>query len=256
MIQANALSVYLTANSKALVQNIKLSLAKGELLAIVGPNGAGKSTLLRAIAGLLPTTGTLRVAGSDPWEQPRHVVAKYMAFLAQHVTFSFSFSVLEVVLMGRYVHASHPFWGGENKEDHSFALQALTQCDVQHLVHRNFQELSGGEQRRVLIAQALCQGAQLLLLDEPTAGLDPLHARNLFALMRAQCNTENRGVLMVTHDLNLALRYTDKVLLLHKGQALAFAAPKTVFASELMQKAFSLQLHQGLIGNIPFAVPY
>lgn len=240
------------------LRGIDLKLRAGELVAIIGPNGAGKSTLLRIVAGLLsPSQGSAEVLGMDPSQSNRQALAKRMAHLAQSYRMAFPFTALEVVLMGRYAHNKRGLFGRDSAEDRELALAALERCDVLDLAQRRLHELSGGEQRRVRIAQAMCQEAELLLLDEPSSGLDPQHARDLFEIIRAECDKQS-GCLLVTHDLNLAARYADRLLLLHKGEQLELGSPKEVLTSPRLQEAFTMQLEHGTLpdGQTPYVVPY
>ena len=240
------------------LRGIDFTLKAGELVAIIGPNGAGKSTLLRIVAGLLkPSEGSATVLGMDPSGGKRRDLAKRMAHLGQSYRMAFPFTALEVVMMGRYAHSKRGIFGGDSASDHTLALAALKRCDVEDLAHRRFHELSGGEQRRVRIAQALCQEAELLLLDEPSSGLDPQHARDLFQILRSECD-EGRSCLLVTHDFNLAARYADRLLLLHKGVPLASGTPNEVLSGSALQEAFTMQLSRGVLpdGKTPYVVPY
>ncbi len=236
---------------------IDLQVEPGELIAIVGPNGAGKSTLLRIIAGLLtPSAGTLKVFGKPPMEQERNQLARRLAYLSQSYRMAFPFTVLEVVLMGRYAHNRSGLLRLDRAADRELAMAALARCEVQDLAQRRLDELSGGERRRVLIAQALCQEAELLLFDEPTAGLDPKHAIDLFSMLQSECKNK-RSVLIVTHDLNLAARFADRLLLLHDGKQLALGPSAEILASAAITEAFSIELHRGTLpdGVTPYVVP-
>ena len=226
----------------------------GELVVIVGPNGAGKTTLLRAIAGLVPPRlGRVKVFGHDPSRVSRRVIAKELAYLPQHYDLAFPFAVEEVVLLGRY--ANQRGLGLASDADLVAAREAMSVCDVSHLANRRFDEISGGEARRVIIAQAICQRARALLLDEPTAGLDPAHARSVFAMLRAQCEAGNAAV-VVTHDLDLALRYGDTMWLIAGGHLAARGAPADVLASASTREAFGVDIHVGALpGGTKFAVP-
>src|SRR5258705_1586987 len=165
------------------VRDVSADVGPGELVVIVGPNGAGKTTLLRAIAGLVaPRTGTIRAFGHDPARVDRRVLARELAYLSQQYELAFPFVVEEVVLLGRY--ANQRGLGLASEADLAAAREAMAACDVTDLAERRFDELSGGEARRVIIAQALCQGARCMLLDEPTAGLQPAHAPAAVAMVR------------------------------------------------------------------------
>jgi iron complex transport system ATP-binding protein len=226
----------------------------GQLVVIVGPNGAGKTTLLRAIAGLVPVrTGRVRVFGHDPLRAARKAIARELAYLPQQYELAFPFAVEEVVLLGRY--ASQRGLGLASEADLAAAREAMIACDVQHLATRRFDQLSGGEARRVIVAQALCQGARALLLDEPTTGLDPAHARGVFAMLAEKCAAGMCAV-VVTHDLDLALRYAGTMWLVAGGCIAARGAPADVLGSSATRQAFGVDIH---VGTFPdgrrFAVP-
>jgi iron complex transport system ATP-binding protein len=236
------------------LRGVSASAGPGELVVVVGPNGAGKTTLLRALAGLIPArAGVIRVMGRDPARTPRRAIARELAYLPQRYDLAFPFAVEEVVLLGRY--AQQRGLGLAGPADLAAARAAMEACDVADLAARRFDELSGGEARRVIVAQALCQGAKCLLLDEPTAGLDPRHARALFEVVRAQCDAGTAAV-VVTHDLDLALRYGGAMWLIAEGRLAARGSPAEVLGAPATREAFGLAIH---VGELPsgdrFAVP-
>ena len=239
---------------RTVVRGVSAGAGSGELVVIVGPNGAGKTTLLRTLAGLVPTQrGSARVMGKDPAHTDRRVIARDLAYLPQQYDLAFPFLVEEVVLLGRYARQTGLGLAGE--DDVAAARAAMKQCDVDALADRRFDELSGGEARRVILAQALCQGARCLLLDEPTAGLDPAHARSVFEMLRAHCDAGNAAV-VVTHDLDLALRFATTMWLVADGHLAARGTPADVLASAATSKAFQLSIHVGTLpSGAPFAVP-
>jgi len=236
------------------LRGVSAEIGEGELVVVVGPNGAGKSTLVRALAGLIaPRAGTIRVLGHDPARAPRRIIARELAYLPQVYALAFPFAVLEVVLLGRY--ARQTGLGLASAADLDAARAAMTACDVAHLEARRFDELSGGEARRVLLAQALCQGAKCVLLDEPTAGLDPAHARRVFQVVRAHCAAGATAVI-VTHDLDLALRHAGTMWLIADGRLAARGTPAEVLASAATRAAFGVDVHVGALpSGAPFAVP-
>jgi iron complex transport system ATP-binding protein len=238
--------------ARPVVKDASLTVAAGELVCIVGPNGAGKSTLVRLAAGLLaPGTGEVRVWGEAPDRVPRRRLARKLAYLPQEYQVVFPFTALEVALMGRYPHLGPLALEGE--VDRAAAQAAMARCDVAALADRRFQELSGGERRRVLIAQALCQAAPLVVLDEPTAALDPAHAVAVFRLLRERV-AEAQAVIVVTHDLNLAARFADRLVVMGDGVIVADAAP--LAALERAAHVFATPLHVGTLPDgAPFVVP-
>ena len=233
---------------------VSAEVGPGEHVAIVGPNGAGKTTLLRALAGLVaPRTGTARILGKDPARVARRVIARELAYLPQQYELAFPFVVEEVVLFGRY--ASQSGLGLASEADLTAARDAMAKCDVSALAERRFDELSGGEARRVIVAQALCQGAKLLLLDEPTAGLDPAHARGVFEVLRAHADAGGAAV-CVTHDLDLALRFATTMWLIDGHGIAVRGTPADVLADAKTAAAFGTAIHIGeLPGGGKFAVP-
>jgi len=195
------------------------------------------------------------VLGHDPLRAPRRVIARELAYLPQSYELAFPFAVEEVVLLGRY--ARQRGLGLAGDDDLAAARQAMAACDVAHLASRRFDELSGGEARRVIVAQALCQGARCLLLDEPNTGLDPAHARAIFELIRAQCDAGARAAaIVVTHDLDLALRHGGSMWLIAEGAIAARGAPADVLAASQTRDAFGVAIHVGeLPSGARFAVP-
>ncbi len=240
---------------RSVLRDVQLTVGRGEIVGIVGQSGGGKSTLLRLCAGLLaPSAGSVRVGGTDPLRTRRSELARKVAYLPQEHTLGFPFTVAEVVLMGRYAYR-RPL-SLESEADVRAAEDAMQRCDVLALAGRRFHELSGGERRRALLAQAFCQAADLVLLDEPTASLDPAHALAVFATLVAARDARDASVVVVTHDLNLAARFCDRVLLIDGGTVAAAGAPRAIFASPQAARAFGVALH---VGELPtggtFVVP-
>jgi ABC-type cobalamin/Fe3+-siderophores transport system ATPase subunit len=247
-------SVDVALGGRTIVGGVTAAVSAGDLVVIVGPNGAGKTTLLRALAGILPAAaGTVRCFGHDPATANRRTIARDLAYLPQHYELAFPFAVEEVVLLGRYARSRG--LGLASPADLEAARAAMVACDVADLATRRFDEISGGEARRVILAQALCQGARCLLLDEPTAGLDPAHARAVFATLRTHCDAGAAAV-VVTHDLDLALRYGGAMWLVAGATLAATGAPRDVLASAATRDAFHVEIHVGTLpSGEPFAVP-
>jgi iron complex transport system ATP-binding protein len=240
--------------AREVVRGASARVEAGELIAIIGPNGAGKTTLLRAFAGLIaPRGGSVRVFDVDPARVPRRELARRLAYLPQRYELAFPFTVGEVVLMGRYARTGR--FRLESADDLAAARAAMARCDVGALEERRFDQISGGEQRRALLAQAFCQEAEVLLLDEPTAALDPAHARALFLALAAE-KARGAAAVVVTHDLNAAVRWADRVILLDDGRVAADGPPAEVLASPEAARVFAIDLHVGALpSGARFAVP-
>jgi len=251
---ATARQVVFGYGDTPVIDGVDLEVCAGDRLFIIGPNGAGKSTLLKLLGGLLsPATGRIEIFGEPPTNRRR--LAQRLAYLPQSYSVSFPFTATEIVLMGRYPHHRAGPWALEGAADLEHAESAMDRCEVLELRHRRFNELSGGEQRRVLLAQAICQEADLLLLDEPTASLDPAHGIRLFeALARMPSRVT---VIVVSHDLNLAARFASRVAVLDRGRMVSAGDPLTTLQSPATQRCFGVTFTVGTHpdGTTPFVVP-
>ncbi|WP_296234827.1 heme ABC transporter ATP-binding protein [uncultured Pseudomonas sp.] len=223
------------------LSGIDLQLRPGEVLGVLGPNGAGKSTLLAALTGELPASAgqvTLEQRALDEWSGPER--ARRLAVLPQSSSLNFSFRVEEVVAMGRLPHDSG------RVRDAQIVQEALHAADAAHLAGRSYLALSGGERQRVHLARVLAQlwpggEGQILLLDEPTSMLDPLHQHTCLHAVRRLAES-GAAVLVILHDLNLAARYCDRLLLLEQGRAHALGTPAEVLRAEPLQAVFGLEV--------------
>jgi len=217
------------------------------LITIAGPNGAGKSTLLGILAGLRsPYSGSCMFAGREIRQWPKRDFARRVAFLPQSVRMEFPFTVEEVVLMGRTPYASGWF---QTAEDRSAAEEAMTTTDTLAFRGRDFRTLSGGEAQRVILASALTQRPEALLLDEPATHLDLRHQLSLYRLLGELA--KSRLVVAVTHDLNLALRFSSRVMVLEDGRIAGDGKPADVLNPALIARVFGVQaaLHGGPHGS-------
>ncbi len=227
-----------TAPGKApAVDRVSLALAGGELLAITGPNGSGKTTLLRALLGLVkPASGSVTLDSRPVTTWSRRALAAVVAALPQREEPAFPLTVREVLLMGRWARLGPLTAVGAADEQ---AMQdALVRCDVAGFDQRTIDTLSGGEWQRVRLARALVSQPSLLLLDEPTTALDIGHEMEIFELLRGLAS-EGLGVLMITHHLNLAARFADRIILLDHGQVAADGPPSAVLTTALIERVFA-----------------
>ena len=213
---------------KKIIQDVSFDVGKGEMLGILGPNGSGKSTLMKLISGVLPVTeGMIRVDGKQIADFPPKELARTMAVLPQLHVHAFSHSVRETVSLGRYPHQSGWF-SSWSKEDEQSVIEAMRLMDISHYETNQIDQLSGGEQQRVFVAQALAQNASILLLDEPTNHLDINHQKELLDTIKKQAIEKELTVVSIFHDINLAAMYCDKLLLLDKGEIYRIGEPHEV----------------------------
>lgn len=240
-----AQGVCVMAGTALLVHDVDLHLPAGEVGVLLGPNGAGKSTLLSVLAGLRrPQAGMVRIDGQPLTAQSAAELARRRSMLAQDTSVAFDFKVRELVELGRYPHRLHP-----SRDESDIVNQAMACADVTHLADRQAQGLSGGERARVQLARALAQvweapaddASRWLLLDEPTAALDLRHQHETLATVRRWAREQGTGVLAVLHDLNLALRYADRVWVLDHGRLQAAGHPAKVLTPDLLQRVWQVQ---------------
>jgi iron complex transport system ATP-binding protein len=226
--------------ARAAVDGVSLDVRAGEVVGLVGPNGSGKTTLVRvASRALRPWSGSVRVAGRDPYSMSGRELARLVAVVPQDVVPAFSFSVLEMVLMGRSPHRTGLRTG--SAEDWSIVREAMVAVGVQHLADRPVEELSGGERRRVILAQALAQDAPILLLDEPTTHLDIRHVVDLLGIVRRTADRGDRAVVAVLHDLTLAASVCDRLVVLHRGTVFTEGHPEAVVTRELLRSVYEVE---------------
>ena len=229
---------------RTILRDVSLAVSAGEVVGVIGPNGAGKTTIVRALAGTLPLTdGRVLLDGQPLGRLTRRQVAQQIAVLPQDPVASFPFTALEVVLMGRTPHL--PALALPRPRDVAIAAEAMAALDVGDLAARHLDELSGGERQRILLARALAQQPQILLLDEPTSHLDLRHQVEMYDHLRARTRADGLGVLSVLHDLNLAALYCDRLVLLLDGEVVADDVPRAVLREELLARAFGTAVHVG-----------
>jgi len=236
------------------LSGVSLSVGPREFHAVLGPNGSGKTTLVRVALGVLsPVEGRSEIDGRPAQTWLRQELARIVGVVPQREDNLFPQRVRETVLLGRYPHLS--MWGRERAEDHAAVDRALAACDVTDLADRWLWTLSGGEYQRVRVARALAQEPKLLVLDEPGMSLDLKHEMGLFELIRGLVDTQGLGVLMITHDLNLAARFADSLLLLESGRPVASGAPADVLTQETVQAVFSWPVSMQTIDGRPQMIP-
>jgi iron complex transport system ATP-binding protein len=234
------------------IDHLSLSIHKSDFFIIIGPNGSGKTTLLKIISGLLKLQqGDLIILDRSFQSYTRKALAKKIAYVPQMASLDFPFTVMELVLMGRSPHLG-PLGMGQEK-DVEIAKKAMAFTGVEHLSGRKLEELSGGEQQRVFIARAICQAPEIILLDEPTASLDLAHQVRIMDMMERLKKERNVTIVMVSHDVNLAAMYGERLLLLKEGRIVSMGSPEKVVTYQTLETAYgcTLLVDQSPIGEYP-----
>ncbi|MYH41950.1 MAG: ABC transporter ATP-binding protein [Chloroflexi bacterium] len=236
-VEAEAVSFSVEAN--ALLDRVDVRAGRGQFVGLIGPNGAGKSTLLRTLAGVLRhQQGTVRLEASDLRSMTARDVARIVALIPQIAPYTQGFTALELVLMGRYPHLGR--FEVEGEADDRIARSAMRLTETEELAARTLDTLSGGERQRVFVARALAQRPRILLLDEPTSNLDVLHQLTVLGLVRTLVDGGLTAIAAI-HDLNLAARYCDRLVLLSNGRVLTEGRPDEVLEPETIESAFGVR---------------
>ena len=224
--------------ARAALSEVSARFAAGAVTGIVGPNGAGKTTLLRAVLGLQPLAGgSIRILNKPLAEWPREELARTIAYLPQGGEAKWPMLAEDVAMLGRLPHRAA--FAAPQAADRLAVREALTRCDAAAFAHRRTDELSAGERARVLFARALATGAPILLADEPAAFLDPAHQLRLMELLREEAR-RGAAVAVTLHDLPLAARHCDEIIVLHHGRLAADGAPATALSDDALAEVFGI----------------
>lgn len=219
------------------VADVSFGVRPGEVVGVVGPNGSGKTTLVRLLLGVLrPTAGAALVLGRPAAEWNRRALARVVGVVPQREEPTFPLRVREAVLFGRYPHLGA--LGAPRQHDRDVVARALQRADVAVLADRWVATLSGGEWQRVRVARALAQEPQALVLDEATANLDIRHEMEVFQLVSKLVHTDGLAALVVTHHVNLAARFADRLVIMDRGLARAVGTPRDVLTRETLERVF------------------
>jgi iron complex transport system ATP-binding protein len=220
------------------LHDVSLQVAEKQIVCLVGPNGSGKSTLIKCIDALLmPRSGRVLFDGKDSRAMARMDIARLLGYVPQSASNSFSASVFDTILMGRRPYSS---WH-TGEQDIEIVVDILTRMELEDIALREFNHLSGGQQQRVLIARALAQEPKALLLDEPTSSLDIAHQLEVMDVIHGLAHDQRVSVLMIAHDLNLAARYSDRIVMLNEGRVFAEGDPEQVFTVPNLAQVYGIE---------------
>jgi len=226
------------------LRNVDCAIEVGTIVGVIGPNGSGKTSLLKILMGLLrPESGAISLFGEDLLTMAPAKIAQQIALVPQETSQVFPFTLGELVLMGRFpFHQPFDGWGWDSFADIQLATQAMDDMEVRTLADRMMSEVSGGERQRAMIARALTQDPQVLLLDEPTAFLDLHHQLDIARKLRQLNQDRHLTVVMVSHDLNLASQCCDHLFLLHQGGIIKHGPPSEVLRPEVLEPVYRCQV--------------
>ncbi len=221
-----------------ILQGLELNIKKGEFVGIIGPNGSGKSTCLKNIYRVLkPTQGAIYINSKNIAQQSNKEIAQELAVVSQEFEYGFEFSVRDIVLMGRY--PLKEFYEAENEEDEQKIEAALSQVGLTNFKQRSFNTLSGGEKQRVLIARAIAQETEFIIMDEPTNHLDVGYQIKVMDLV----NNLNKTILTAIHDLNMAMLYCDRIIVIDHGEIVSSGKPSDVLSEDLIESIYGVPAH-------------
>ncbi len=233
------------------LDNISLELNASEIVAVCGPNGVGKSSLIKCISLILNARGRICIDGRDIKKMNKRDLARKIGYVPQYIPNVFSLTVFEMVLMGRRPHLG---WKS-SRTDRKKVVEALSLMGIEALAMRDFNELSGGQQQKVIIARALAQEPDILLMDEPTSNLDLKHQLEVMALVRKLAATQSISAIMALHDLNLAARYADRIIVMKGGQIFCQGDAGTVLTPANIQSVYGVKAVVRQEADRPYIVP-
>ena len=238
--------------SVPILKDVCIELAGSEVLGVVGPNGAGKSTLIRCIDRILkPQRGSILLDGRDINEMRLMELAKRMGYVPQSTSQIFPVTVFDTVLMGRRPHLG---WRSSEKDEEK-VLDVLQMLNIENLAMRDINELSGGQQQKVFIARALVQEPDVLLLDEPTSNLDIRHQLEVMEIITSIVREKKISAIMAIHDLNLASRYADRIVMLNGGTIIDAGNPSSVLTPKNIKQVYGVEAVVRNESERPFIVP-
>jgi iron complex transport system ATP-binding protein len=235
-------NLFVSYNGTPVLKKISLSISGGEFISILGPNGSGKTTLIKALTGIIKDIqGEVLLFGNPVRSYRRREFARFVSFLPQDPPVSLPFLVRDIVLMGRFPYIKR--FEMERSHDIEAAEYAMQLMGIQHLAKRHLMELSGGEVKRVFIAQAVAQESSILFLDEPTANLDINYQVEIFKLLKKFNEEMKKTIVLITHDINHAARFAQRIVLLKEGTIYKKGSPEEVVNIEVLKSVFNTDVN-------------
>ncbi len=223
------------------IKNISLDFQTGEFIGVIGPNGSGKSTLLKLIGGILPSpSDTVFFKNRELRQYKKKELAIAIAWIPQEKQMAFSFKVIDIVLMGRHPYLSPLSFEGE--DDYRIAQDAMQQTQVAEFAGRSFNEISGGEKQRVMIASAISQKPEVMLLDEPTSALDIKYQMEILNILKRLNEQEGKSLILAMHDLHLASKFCKRLVLLKEGRVFCEGPPGAVLKKEILEEVYEVKV--------------
>lgn len=250
MLKVNEL--HFKYKNTTVLSDVGIELNKGEILSIVGPNGAGKTTLLKCIARILkPDTGTVLINGNDTRKTKGLDLAKSLGYVPQSSPSKFPITVFDAILMGRRPYVT---WKPATK-DLKITADLLKSMNLENLALRDFDRLSGGQKQKVLLARAFAQDTEFLLLDEPTSSLDLKHQLEVMEMISSMVNEKEVGAILAIHDLNLASRFSDTIVMLNSGKIFCTGKPHNVMTVENIKSVYGVEVIVNRNNGHPYILP-
>jgi len=232
------------------IRNISLNVNRNENLSIIGPNGCGKTTLLRTAANLLAFKGDIEIDGKPVRKMKNREISMKIAMLTQTSGIYFSYNVFDTVMMGRYLHMKNSFFGTTSAEDVRYVTHCLKAVDLLAEKDRDITKLSGGQLQRVFLARVLAQQPEIILLDEPTNHLDLKYQIELIEYLKKWAVENNCAVLGVLHDINLAMRLSDKIMVMKNGEIQAYGNTNEVITGSLLAEVYEIDVAKYMIESL------
>ncbi|HOT06977.1 MAG: Cobalamin import ATP-binding protein BtuD [Methanosaeta sp. PtaB.Bin039] len=252
MIKLQAKEIVFGYDSNPVLDSVSFEIAPSKLVTIVGPNGSGKSTLIKCINKIVsPQGGSILIDRREVAKMTRMEVARYLSYVPQSSVRIFPTNVFDTILMGRRPHIG---WLGSERDEEK-VWDVLQLLNIERLAMNNFSELSGGQQQKVLIARALVQEAEVMLLDEPTSNLDIWHQLDVMNIIRDVVKKKEITAIMALHDLNLASYYSDRIIMMKRGKIVAVGDPHSVITEENIASVYRVQAAVRKLSDRPMIMP-